>query len=266
MFTIVQFSPTGNAAYLANLLSKYLPSSRVYALEHTLPASLEESQHLIIMYAIHAFNAPKIVQRFVSALPENKFKKISLIGVGCNDIWLNDSASTVIKKMLTDKSYKIVVDEVIAMPLTFILSFPEDIIKAQLENANVLIQTLANNIINDVVSRKEIALKSKVISKMGKIEPGAARLFGLELHAKKSCNKCGLCVRECPENNIRIDEKNKIRFGFKCMMCMRCIYNCPQKSITPRVSKFIPIKNGYSIERYMTNDFTGDQKEKLGQK
>jgi hypothetical protein len=32
---------------------------------------------------------------------------------------------------------------------------------------------------------------------------------------------------------------------------MRCIYNCPEEAISPRISKFIPIKKGYSLSKYI---------------
>ncbi len=100
MHTIVQFSPTGNTAYIANLLSEHLEASPVYALEHTDANTLVKSEHLIILYAIHAFNAPKTVKRFVNKISSDTFRKISLIGVGCNDIWVNYGASKEIRKIL----------------------------------------------------------------------------------------------------------------------------------------------------------------------
>lgn len=252
MFTIVQFSPTGNTAYIANRLSELLKTTYIHALEHTDPTALLDSEHLVILFPIHAFNAPKTVLRFVRALPEGKFKKISLIGVGCNVSWMNHGASLEINKILKGKSYPIVVDETIAMPLTFIMSFPDELVRRQLEDAKKTIEILSSHILNGIVSHKDIPFKSHILSKIGKIEPVAAKFFGLELYAKKSCTQCGLCVKECPEHNIKLNDRGKIKFGFNCIMCMRCIYNCPQESISPRISKFIPIKNGYSLERFIS--------------
>ncbi len=257
MFTIVQFSPTGNTAHVAKLLSDQLDTNNLYALEHTIPSELPNTEHLIILFAIHAFNAPRTVKRFVKMMPSNKFKKVSLIAVGCNTSWVNNAASKEIRKILASKSYNIVVDDIIAMPLTFIMSFPEDVIKDQIDSAHKVIEKLSSDIINSVVSKKQISLKSHVIHGIGRVEPFASRFFGLELHAKKSCIKCGLCVKECPEQNIQMKDNGKLKFGFKCMMCMRCLYNCPTKSITPRISKFIPIKKGYSLNDYLS----GEEKE-----
>lgn len=86
---------------------------------------------------------------------------------------------------------------------------------------------------------------------MGKGESPAARLFGLELHANKSCTSCGTCWSNCPENNIKEKDNGLPGFGFSCSMCMRCIYSCPEKAISPRISKFIPIKNGYTLSKYI---------------
>jgi len=55
-----------------------------------------------------------------------------------------------------------------------------------------------------------------------------------------------------------IKDTRKLKFGIKCMMCMRCIYNCPTKAIELRISKFIPIRNGYSIKNYLSEKFTSE--------
>jgi len=251
LITIVQFSPTGNTAYLARRLGQLLQTTHIYALEHTDPTTMHNAEKLVILFPIHAFNAPTTVLRFVRALPQGRFNSISLISVGCNDSWANMAASLEVKKILTDKLYPIVVDETIAMPLTFIMGFPLDVVKSQLVTAHKTIELLASHITKGVVSQKHVPLKARVLSKIGKMEPWAARLFGLELHANKSCTRCGLCVKECPEGNIRLTERGALKFSLKCIMCLRCIYSCPVKAIAPRISKFIPIKNGYSIDNYV---------------
>lgn len=251
MYTIVQFSPTGNSAYVGKLLAEELHVEKLHALEHTDPKSLEGNGHLIIIFAIHAFNAPSTVKRFIKNLPKNKFENISLIGVGCNTSWINMAATKNIRHILEKKSYNIVVDTVVAMPLTLVMSFPDTLIEEQLNGLNTIIKDISRDMRELVKTKKTIPFKTKIIQKVGYIEPHAAHLFGLELHAKKSCTKCGLCVKECPEHNIRMNNNDKIKFGFKCMMCMRCIYNCPVNAITPRISKFIPIKGGYSLDAYI---------------
>lgn len=54
---------------------------------------------------------------------------------------------------------------------------------------------------------------------------------GLVPKTGKSCNNCGLCAQRCPvgaiskENVALVDKK-------KCISCMRCVADCPQKAKT----------------------------------
>lgn len=250
MYTIVSFSPTGNTNHIASMLSNYLGGGEVLKLEHIKVDDLEKSDHLVLLYAIHAFNAPRTVKRFVKDLPKGMYKHISLIGVGCNTSWINYAASKDIKRLLENKSYEIVVDEIMAMPLTLVMNFPDDLIKEQLVDASKRIRTIGDSIKALKVSNRDIPVKTHVLNFVGRAESGAARMFGLELHANDQCIQCGLCVRECPEKNITMKD-DKIKFGFKCSMCMRCIYNCPTKAISPYISKFIPVKGGYRLDKYL---------------
>lgn len=48
------------------------------------------------------------------------------------------------------------------------------------------------------------------------------------------CNLCGLCVKFCPNDNLKIEEteeKPKISLGPNCEFCMRCFNSCPQDAI-----------------------------------
>jgi len=254
MYTIVNFSPTGNAAYIGNKIAEQLIKSsntKVLALEHTVPSSLQKNTHLVLVFAIHAFNAPRTVRRFIHQMPGYLFNYVSIIGVGCSTSWVNDGATLHLRKQLLKKGYKIVVDTVVAMPLTFIMSFPHELIKKQLKQTKIDIPIISDDIASCKSTNKKVAIKSRLISRLGRVESVVSRFFGLELYANKSCTRCEQCVRECPEKNIKITEKGDIRFRFRCLMCMRCIYNCPERAISPRISKFVPIRKGYKIQEFV---------------
>lgn len=248
MYTIIYFSPTGNTKHLAVKLSELLETENVFQLDKTDYDKIGESEHLVLMYPIHGFNPPRTVKRFIKYLPEGLFQKVSLLAIGCNELWLNDAVSLKLRKYFKKIGTEIVVDEILAMPLTFVMKFPEDVKKKTIEEANNKIVELSKRIKDNNASTRKIKLKSKVINFIGKAESPAARLFGLELHARKTCTSCGTCWNNCPELNIKPNKKNKPKFGFSCSMCMRCIYDCPEGSITPYISKFLTIKGGYHLE------------------
>lgn len=253
--TIVYFSPTGNTRFLAERLSNHLgeTETELLALEFTNPAKLKKSDQLILLYSIHAFNPPRTVRRFVDGIPSELFNSVSILSVGCAEGWQNAAASSGLRATLEKKGYSIHLDEVVAMPLTFIMSFPEQTGRKVVDTAESKIEKAASSIKTGMVSENHPPVKSKIVHFIGKAEDTAARAFGLELHAGKNCTSCGICVKNCPEGNIRFNKKNVPKFGLSCLMCMRCIYNCPENAISPRLSKFIPIKNGYNISNYTSN-------------
>ncbi|MDA3929442.1 MAG: EFR1 family ferrodoxin [Prolixibacteraceae bacterium] len=253
MYTIIYFSPTGNAKHLTKKLANNLKPSEVtmFPLEFTDLKKLDKNKHLVLIHAIHGFNAPRTVKRFVRNLPEKKFEMVSLLAVGCSDIWVNDAVSLDLRKKLQRKGYSIALDEVIAMPLTFVMNFPDELNLKLIAEAEKKIEYIAQSLLDQKVSKRIVKTKSKIINFLGKVESPAARLFGLELHANKNCDSCSICWTNCPEKNIQPNKNGKPKYGFSCSMCMRCIYNCPQKAISPRISKFIPIKNGYSLLKYL---------------
>jgi ferredoxin len=53
------------------------------------------------------------------------------------------------------------------------------------------------------------------------------------LHARRQCNQCGICVRSCPQGNIRLSARS-VRFGWRCAMCYRCINICPKQAVKLR--------------------------------
>ena len=43
-------------------------------------------------------------------------------------------------------------------------------------------------------------------------------------------------------------KNSKPKFGFECMWCLKCIYDCPRKALSPRILKFVVLKNGFNIK------------------
>lgn len=253
MHTIIYFSPTGNVLHLAKALALNLGTHEdtIIPLEFTKPNQLTPDKHLILIYPIHGFNAPRIVKRFVKCLPQRLYEDVSLIGVGCTTNWLNNAASSDLRKMFGAKGYPIIVDRILAMPLTFVMAFPDTVARKIIAESETRIKDISIALLNGSKTIVKPKCKSQLLNFIGKAEQFASRLFGLELHANSDCISCGTCWSNCPASNIKSDSKGRPKFGFSCLMCMRCIYNCPQKAIAPRFSKFLPIKNGYSITQYL---------------
>jgi len=79
--------------------------------------------------------------------------------------------------------------------------------------------------------------KSAVTEEYPEIRPNLNSNFRGQHTLSKSCTGCGLCIKVCPTDAIKIikDENNnvisyKINLG-KCIFCGQCTYYCPQGAI-----------------------------------
>ena len=72
------------------------------------------------------------------------------------------------------------------------------------------------------------------------------RLFKVD---EDKCVRCGLCVKNCPENNIKIDENGKFHFGRDCVMCTRCSFNCPKDAFDIGMLNGWRVNGKYSFEK-----------------
>lgn len=244
------YSYTGNTKYLANKLGRELDSNQVYDINDCNDQKIQDSFSLTIMFAIHALNPPPQVIKWVKSLDKGKYHKVNIIAVGCNKEVINHNATARIKKILVKKGYNVGVDTVVSMPLTFITTASDDINKEIVKNAVLQMKTLGGAIKDGDVTHLEPSPVIKAIAGFAKIEQPAARLFGLELKANENCDSCGKCAKSCPANNITMDG-NKPKFQFNCTMCLNCIYTCPNSAIAPMFSKFIPVKGGYCLDKFI---------------
>jgi ferredoxin len=45
------------------------------------------------------------------------------------------------------------------------------------------------------------------------------------------CSSCGLCVRMCPAENIRLLADGRVQFGSACIFCLKCYNLCPENAV-----------------------------------
>ena len=68
----------------------------------------------------------------------------------------------------------------------------------------------------------------------------------------KEQNSTSFESRSIPTDNIFF-HNNRIKFGWNCIWCMRCIYDCPNRAISPHVLKFCVVEGGYNIHSIIKN-------------
>lgn len=212
-------------------------------------AQLISSDLLLIFSPVYAFRLSPVVETWVKKLPAKNQMRAGIISVsGGGEVSPNTACRSFCKNQLQKKGFDVVHESMFVMPSNFTIEAPAEI--------NIsLIKIMPKKVaacIQDLLQHKRSHLDPKLIDRifppLGKMEHLGARAYGRGIHASSSCNQCGLCVAQCPRKNIQF--KNKIpTFGFRCIWCMKCIYSCPKRALSPRFLRFTVLKNGFSIKK-----------------
>lgn len=59
------------------------------------------------------------------------------------------------------------------------------------------------------------------------------KLFSLD---KEKCIKCGICIKDCPVQNIETGKDGYPKWNKHCNMCLACEMNCPKEAISSLIN------------------------------
>ena len=258
---IVYYTGTGSTGIVAESALNNLKERGIEAealrLTHSSKDKLSELVHnydgLILMYAVHAFNAPEPVYEWLDRLESVSAKPAMVISVsGGGEMVSNTACRVTAIKKLTSKGFKVTTEAMAAMPNNWMSPNPDIVSRALLAIAPQKVADWIDAFLsgqpNEVLPVKTI---DRVITKVGTLEKHGGRLFGKNIVVGSTCNGCGWCVKNCPAGNIAFQEFSEEQmpvFGKVCHFCLGCVYGCPQKALTPGKLKFAVIKTGYSIK------------------
>ena len=208
-----------------------------------------EADTLMIFSPVYAFRLTSVTEDWVRKLPEVKNKSAVIISVsGGGELSPNTACRLYCKRLLKKKGYDFIYEKMLIMPSNFATQAEQSL---NLDLLRVLPHKV-ENIVFDLLSGKKNITSPKVQDKyfavIGKAEHMGAKFFGASIRASQSCNKCGLCVRNCPKRNIKL-VNDLPKFGFQCMWCLKCIYNCPCKALTPGILKSTVLKDGFDLKK-----------------
>jgi len=211
----------------------------------------EESAYdlLIICFPVYAFNAPQIVLSYVKNSTIVHHIPVALISVsGGGEITPNLACRTSIKKALIRKGYSIQYEKMLVMPSNWVIATKPCL-------AALLVKILPRKIAY-IISELDLGVwtetnpgpVNRILSLLGRMEIVGAKIFGKKIRTNDSCNGCHVCFTNCPVANITMHNDTPV-FGMKCILCLKCIYQCPTKSLSPGIGKFVVIKEGFDLKK-----------------
>lgn len=248
---IFSFSGTGMTDYVVAMIKAELEKRNVeldvHKIEYTTAKEVdfEKYDSIGIAYPVHAFNAPKIVVDFARTLPMAFIQNSFVISTAGDYSILNASSSRLLIKTLNKKNHDVFYDKQYVMPSNFMTKNNEDEVIKLLDRVREDVVKTADSICFTSFQKRKENPFTRFVSFMGRIEWLGAKIMGKFFYSDEKCTGCKTCVKQCPNRNISIVEKN-LKFKWNCGLCMRCLYFCPEQAILIRHPfKFIRVKGWY---------------------
>lgn len=238
---IYYFSGTGNSMAVAAMLGKELKEeARIVS---TLQASTEDlkGESVGFVFPVYSWGVPPIIIKFIRELAEKFWMNVRNASV---PVWCVMTCGDEVamapemfikalgKRSVTPQSIWSVI-----MPNDYVLLPGFDVDSRNVENEKLRkfperVVEIAKGIKRgekkiDVVRGSIPRIKTAVVYPLFKrwgINPGKWR-------STEMCVGCGICVRNCPLNNIALNELHRPEWGDNCSSCLGCYHSCPQHAV-----------------------------------
>jgi ferredoxin len=227
--TIYYFSGTGNSYYTAKLLGEKLFLSVESIDMKNIPRGGQ--RYVGIVFPVYAFGPPNIVKKFISKLEGLESQYVFVIptyGGQCGP------TIKITERLLKKSRIELNYARKIKFPDNYILSFKVPDTSKQMEildKAHTKINFIAQEILKESHKvEKEKFPFNLIPEKIHFWSSQKFRKMGKNLKSDSKCTLCGLCVKNCPVDNIKIIN-DKVVFGVSCELCLRCVHSCPVGAI-----------------------------------
>jgi ferredoxin len=251
---IAYFSGTGNTARVADALERESAGRGVSVIKSEIRAgnlpSGENEDLLILLFAVHAFNAPGIVYKWIDSISNNNNVVVpaAVISVsGGGEMTPNTACRVSSIRKLEKKHYTVVYEKMVVMPSNWVVKTDDGLAIRLLGVLPSKVESIADDLLAGVVRRTRPKFIDRIFSRLGEMEKTGTTFFGKKIRVNENCNGCGWCEKKCPANNISM-LNNRPVFGRECLLCLKCIYGCPSKALKAGAFKFIILKEGYDLK------------------
>ena len=227
------FSGTGNSEYIAKCFSGRMGAS-CHSIEDDVDfvALLDTHDTVAVCYPIYGSCVPRIMRDFAARHSTALMEKNLIIF--CTQMMFSGDGARAFARLLPGCDSRVIYAEHFNMPnnISNFWLFPvrEGERTRKKKAADRKLDRVCQDIRNGIAKRRGWSGFSALLGKLQNtywlgIEQKKAGSFV----ADSDCNRCGLCVRRCPVNNLKVTPEG-IAQKSQCILCYRCVNLCPQKA------------------------------------
>lgn len=249
---LIYYTGTYNTRYLAKKIGEKISGAfNVDYLEvdsHSQPIDLSSFDLIGLGYPIYAFNAPSFFLKYLKRLKFPADKQYFIFKNSGESFALNNASSRKIIKYLKKNHVNRFSEYHFLMPYNIHFKYDDAFISELFEADKKLLEVLHFDILNDHTRSIKSNFIYNLVSKILRIQTfgGYLNSYFYKVDNTK-CIDCGMCVRNCPVENIYY-KNGHIKFKHHCLMCMRCSFYCPKDAISIGMLKNWKVNGGYNFK------------------
>ena len=242
------FSGTGNTLLVVKKMKETFQKEgskvNLFKIEDSNPKNVNLDHIIGIAFPVAIFSTYPFVWDFIHKLPPSNRTKIFMV-----DTMGGFSGGIVgpVRKIIKKKGYNPIGALEIQMPINIFFIQDKDTNESKIQKGLIEAEKYALDLINDKANWGRIPVFSDA---MNLFSIGTLKLTEIYLHQKlfifdpdkQKCSKCGICLKICPVENIKIEDDQYPKHGLNCQYCLRCVSFCPKGAI--------PAKFNYKNKKY----------------
>jgi NAD-dependent dihydropyrimidine dehydrogenase PreA subunit/flavodoxin len=235
-YHIYWFSGSGNSLLIAieirDCLRQHGFAADLFPMENTDPATIDTSAIVGFVVPVAGQGTYPLVWDFLEGLPDAAGTPCFLVDtLGLYSGGILGPA----KKIVMRKGYVPVAAKEIRMPNIFMkMKYSPKKENTLVDNGMVRAREFCEQLINGRGSWRDIPIYSSFMSvfyRSKRLMGVYRKIFPLAIDPAK-CKRCGLCVRLCPVNNLKVNGLNVPMRGDTCILCHRCFEFCPTGALS----------------------------------
>ena len=219
------FSGTGNTFLVVKKMQEIFEkngiNANIYKIEDSDPQKINLEHTIGLGFPIAELSTYDFVWEFIKSLPQANSTGIFMV-----DTLAGFSGGIVgpLREIVKKKGYNPIGAKEIIMPPNFFYIEDKETCDRKVKKGLVKAEKYANDIINGKSKWGRVPILSDSINAFSTC---LLKLTGMELNQKllylnadkEKCNKCGICVRLCPIDNIKMEDDGYPENLMHCQYC-----------------------------------------------
>jgi Fe-S-cluster-containing hydrogenase component 2/flavodoxin len=236
---IYYFSGTGNSLYIARGIAEKLDGN-IYSIPHMITQETIKpvGDKICLVFPVYFGGIPRIIRRFVKKLRNLESKYIYSV---CTCENTTGTTFEVLNKIVKHQGGKLSAAFAVRMPGSFIIGGESVCVERQnilfndwkikLSDICNIIDSKDANDFEEIQDSDDVLgnflLSSNIVNLLlSKITTKRDKYF----YINEKCNKCCICSKICPVENIKSSNDTYI-WLHHCEMCLACLQWCPKEAI-----------------------------------